>query len=117
MNKRAVGENYEQMAARYLQSQGARIVECNFHSRRGEIDLIMWESGYLVFVEVKYRRSEKAGNPAEAVTLQKQRRICQTAQYYLYTRHIPQNTPVRYDVVAICGDEITWHRNAFEHMW
>ncbi len=105
------------MAARYLQSQGARIVECNFHSRRGEIDLIMWESGYLVFVEVKYRRSEKAGNPAEAVTLQKQRRICQTAQYYLYTRHIPQNTPVRYDVVAICGDEITWHRNAFEHMW
>lgn len=117
MNRRAVGESYEQMAARYLQSQGARIVECNFHSRRGEIDLIMRESGYLVFVEVKYRRSEKAGDPAEAVTLQKQRRICQTAQYYLYTRRIPQNTPVRYDVVAICGDEITWHRNAFEHIW
>ena len=57
MNKRAVGENYEQMAAGYLQIRGARIVDCNFHSRRGEIDLIMWESGYLVFVEVKYRRS------------------------------------------------------------
>ena len=67
MNKRAVGENYEQMAARYLQSQGARIVECNFHSRKGEIDLIMWESGYLVFVEVKYRRDGQTGDPLEAV--------------------------------------------------
>lgn len=117
MNKREVGESYEQLAARFLQSQGAQILDCNFHSRRGEIDLIMREGKYLVFVEVKYRRSEKAGNPAEAVTLQKQRRICQTAQYYLYTRKFSQDTPVRYDVVAICGEEITWYRNAFEHVW
>lgn len=116
MNKRAVGEDYEQMAAQYLQSRGARIVECNFYSRRGEIDLIMQDGGYLVFVEVKYRKSERNGNPAEAVTWQKQRRICQTAQYYLYSRHIPLDTPVRYDVVAICGEQITWHRNAFEHI-
>lgn len=116
MNKREVGGKYEQMAAKYLQEQGAQLIECNFHSRRGEIDLVMRQGGYLVFVEVKYRKSDAAGNPAEAVTPLKQARICQTAQYYLYTRHIPQDTPVRYDVVAICGEQIAWYRNAFEHV-
>ena len=116
MNKRAVGENYEQMAAGYLQSRGARIVECNFHSRRGEIDLIMRESGYLVFVEVKYRRDGQTGDPLEAVDRAKQRRISRTAQYYCLTHGYGETTPCRFDVAAVLGTdgEVRLVKHAFE---
>lgn len=114
MNKREIGAEYEGKAARYLEAKGFRILEKNFHSRQGEIDLIARDGRYLVFVEVKYRTLGQTGHPAEAVDVRKQRRIIRTARYYCYIRHIPENFPCRFDVVSILGPEIEHLENAFE---
>lgn len=116
MNKRKTGAEYEAIAAEYLTQNGMKITERNFRNRQGEIDLIGYHDGYLVFVEVKYRQNEEKGNPVEAVTYYKQKQICKVADYYRYIHKIDEYTAFRYDVVAICGDEITWYQNAFEHI-
>ena len=67
-SRRAVGTHYEEEAARYLEQQGYQILERNFFSRYGEIDLIAKDEDTLVFVEVKYRSGASFGDPAEAVT-------------------------------------------------
>ena len=112
MNTRRTGEQWETAAADYLKAQGMQIVERNFRSRQGEIDIIGYHQGYLVFVEVKYRRNADSGVPAEAVTLQKQRHIRMTAQYYLYSRRYG-DIPCRFDVVSILAQEIQWIKDAF----
>jgi len=116
-NKRSKGAAAEQMAADYLTQRGMRIIRRNFRCRQGEIDLIGYHNGYLVFVEVKYRSNSKNGMPEEAVGAAKQRVICQVADYYRYCQRLPLSTPVRYDVVAIAGEEIRWVQNAFSHCY
>lgn len=93
------------------------ILKQNYRSRRGEIDLIGRHDGYLVFVEVKYRASGRRGTPQEAVGSAKQRVICRVADYYRCTHGIRLSTPVRYDVVAVLGEEICWYQNAFPHIY
>ncbi len=117
MNKRAIGADKEQMAETYLKEKGARILARNFRIRQGEIDLIGYHEGYLVFFEVKYRASGRKGFPEEAVGLQKQKQICRVADYYRSTRRISLSTPIRYDVVAIEQDAVRWYQNAFEHIY
>ncbi len=89
----------EQCASDYLQRQGFRILAQNFRCRFGEIDLIAEDSEYLVFVEVKTRRSTRFGTPAQAVTPAKQRKLTLTAQSWLQ-EHPTQRQP-RFDVVEI----------------
>ncbi len=121
MNKRAVGKEYEEKACRYLEKRGFLIAERNFRCRQGEIDIIGYHEEYLVFVEVKYRTTKYAGHPAEAVTKQKQKRICRTGDYYRYKHGIGDQRAVRYDVMSICGMEngmdICWYKNAFWHIF
>ena len=117
MNTRKKGAEYEQTAIEYLQRQGVEILEHNYRNRRGEIDIIGRDGEYTVFVEVKYRRDASVGDPAEAVNYRKQRTICRVADYYRMVHHLGDFTPVRYDVVAICGEDITWYQNAFEHIY
>lgn len=113
-NKRAVGGHYERLAAGYLQDHGAVILERNYRCRSGEIDLIVRDGRYLVFVEVKYRRDAGKGYPEEAVDCYKQQHIFRAAQYYLYSNRYGENTPCRFDVVSIMGSEIRWIRDAFQ---
>lgn len=115
MNKRKVGADQEALAAGYLQRQGVVILERNFRSRRGEIDLIGRDQEYLVFFEVKYRKNAAQGHPEEAVGFAKQKNICRTADYYRCIRRVPLQTAVRYDVIAIEGEQIRWVKNAFPH--
>lgn len=115
MNKRKVGANQEALAADYLNRQGVLILERNFRSRRGEIDLIGRDQEYLVFFEVKYRSGTAQGYPEEAVGYAKQKNICRTADYYRCIRHVPMQTAIRYDVIAIEGEQIRWVKNAFPH--
>ena len=117
MNKRAIGTGQEKLAAEYLERQGMKIVERNFRCSQGEIDLIGFHQGYLVFVEVKYRGSTAKGHALAAVDSRKQKRICRVADYYRYSRRISKGTGVRYDVVAIQGEEIHWISNAFPHVY
>lgn len=116
-NKRLLGAKAEELAADYLKEQGMEILARNYRSRRGEIDLIGRHQGYLVFVEVKYRASDKKGAPQEAVGSAKQRVICRVADYYRCMHGIRLSTPVRYDVVAIRDREICWYQNAFPHIY
>ncbi len=121
MNKRTVGEKYEEIACRYLEGKGFLTAERNFRCRQGEIDIVGYHEEYLVFVEVKYRATECAGHPAEAVTKQKQKKICRTGDYYRYKHGIGDHRAIRYDVVALCGQgnrmDITWYKNAFWHVF
>lgn len=114
MNYRKTGSEQEQAAAAYLQKRGMHILEMNFRYRQGEIDIIGRESGYLTFVEVKYRRDEQKGMPEEAVNRYKQRKICTGAKVYCYLHGMPMDCPIRFDVVAICGKQIRWYKNAFD---
>ncbi len=117
MNQREVGSQYEVLAAKYLTENGMKVVETNFRNRQGEIDIIGFHDGYLVFVEVKYRKTQQMGSPVEAVTLAKQKIICKVADYYRFLHKIMEQTPVRYDVIAILDDSIQWYQNAFMHQW
>ena len=112
-NKRTIGSNYEKIAGQYLEQQGYLIVEYNFHSRYGEIDIIAKHEGYLVFIEVKYRENDKSGHPLEAVSVSKQRTISKCAFYYLQ-KHKVQEESVRFDVVGILGNKIQVIQNAFD---
>ena len=115
MNKRTTGTKREKQAAEYLTSQGMRILETNFRSRQGEVDLIGIHENCLVFVEVKYRKNTRSGLPEEAVSLPKQQKICLVSDYYRLQHPKEGTRQVRYDVVAFCGDEIVWHKNAFPY--
>ncbi|MCI8694019.1 MAG: YraN family protein [Lachnospiraceae bacterium] len=116
MNKKETGTEWERKAAEYLTKHGMRILEANFRSRQGEIDLIGYHQGYLVFVEVKYRSGSGKGTALEAVNYRKQCKICQVADYYRYLHSMGDNVSVRYDVVGIQGGEIQWVQNAFPHI-
>lgn len=108
---------WETLAAGYLVQNGMRIVEKNFRCRQGEIDLIGYHQGYLVFVEVKYRSSFSVGNALEAVDYRKQCKICKAADYYRYSRRIGTDIGVRYDVIGIQNGKIEWVQNAFPHIY
>ena len=104
MNKREVGFKYENVAKEYLILQGLVFVESNFYTKFGEIDLIFFEksSQTLVFVEVKYRKSDFFGSAIEMVTQEKQNRILASSQVYLLKKNWDRN--VRYDVVFLEGE-------------
>lgn len=107
---RRTGERGEDLALRYLEKKGYVLVERNYQTRHGEIDLIMHDTGtgaaegILVFVEVKLRRGMGFGDPLEAVTPKKQARVRLTAEQYLAEKG--ENFAVdfdemRFDVVGI----------------
>ena len=73
----------ERLAAVYYRRRGCRVLEMNFRTRRGEIDVIAQKGDMLIFAEVKTRDEAAAAQPAEAVTAQKRRRIVLAAQGYL----------------------------------
>lgn len=77
----------------HLTRHGYQILCRNFRCRQGEIDIIAKDRDYLVFIEVKYRRDEHEGDPAEAVDARKQARILRTARYYMTRLHISEDTP------------------------
>lgn len=113
-SNRRRGAEYEELAADYLQERGLEILQRNFSSRFGEIDIIAREGRYLVFVEVKYRAPNSGGHPLEAVDVRKQRRIGKTADFYLLRYGYGEDTPCRFDVVGILGEKMIHLRNAFE---
>lgn len=110
---RSLGTAFEQKAAEFLKEKGYQILEANFRSRYGEIDLVAKQGKYLVFAEVKYRKDGKGGHPLEAVDRFKQRRICKTAEYYRFRHGYGEETPCRFDVIGILGTEIIHVEHAF----
>lgn len=116
MNKREIGAQKETQVCAYLLSKGVEIIERNFRCRQGEIDIIGYDGGFLVFFEVKYRSSRNMGSAAEAVGYAKQKTICRVADYYRVMHRCGDDTPIRFDVVAIDREELRWIKNAFSYM-
>ena len=110
------GAQYENLAAEYLKQQGYQILRRNFYSYFGEIDLVARDGKYLVFVEVKYRKNDSGGHPLEAVGVQKQQRICRTADYYCLRCGYGGETHCRFDVVGIMGEEVFHIKDAFPYI-
>lgn len=100
---RSLGRYGEDLACKYLQAKGYKILKRNFRCRRfGEIDIVASKAGVLSFIEVKTRASLRYGMPAEAVTLAKQRKIYRVAQYYLQCEGLTSRIPMlSFDVVEI----------------
>ena len=113
------GDRGERAAAKFLKRQGYRIVQRNYSTPWGEIDLVALDGNTIVFVEVKTRASLIAGRPEEAVTLEKQKTLTRMALSYLKKYKLLE-CPARFDVVAIIWPddnsppEIRHLRNAFE---
>lgn len=101
----------EDLAATYLQNQGCRIIERNWHCRGGELDLIVWDGAVCVFVEVRMRSSNQFGGAAASITASKQRKLHLSAQTYLQSRK--QAEPeCRFDAVLVDGSgHIEWLKN------
>ena len=95
----------EEQAKRFLELRGFSCIEQNYHSRYGEIDLIMENDEFLIFVEVKLRKNSRYGTPAEAVTSKKQERLRNTALLYLQSHEISKQP--RFDVIEIYAPQGT----------
>ncbi len=102
----------EEQALRYLTGRGMTLVERRYRGGDGEIDLVMAEGETLVFAEVKYRPSGRAGDGLSAVTPGKRRRLAHAAEAYLYERDV-SDRPVRFDVVEITRDGVLHIPDAF----
>lgn len=114
-NKRQIGTRYEQIAGKYLESRGYKIVEYNYRCPPGEVDIIAKDGEYLVFCEVKYRADQESGYPQEAVNVKKQRVLSKCALWYTAQKRIA-DVPCRFDVVGIMGDKLTLIQNAFDYI-
>jgi putative endonuclease len=101
MDRSEIGQRGEDAAAAFLQRLGMQIETRNWRSPAGEIDIVVRDGDELVFVEVKTRKSERAGTAEEAVSAAKQRRIVRLARAYLASVGGTPDMGVRFDVVAI----------------
>lgn len=112
MGNRRKGDRGEDVALRYLLSKKLDLVERNYRTRYGELDLVMRDAGTLVFVEVKWRGGLEYGAPVEAVTERKQRAIRSMAEQYLAEKE-PEFEEIRFDVVGILART---GENAIQHV-
>ncbi len=114
-----IGRRGEDQAAEFLKRQGYRIVERNYRTPLGEIDIIAWDKDCLCFIEVKARQGTGKGRPEEAVSRAKIRKVSQNVLYYLKTNAI-EDCSMRFDVVAVIADgasgpaDINLIKDAFE---
>lgn len=108
------GHNQEQIALRYLQQHGLKLIEQNYQTRFGEIDLIMLDDKTIVFTEVRARSSASHGNALSSITKQKQQKIIHTATIYLQQHQLLNQVYSRFDVVSLDQQlKITWIKSAF----
>jgi len=116
-SRQKFGKQSESIAVSYLKKHGYKIIEQNYRTKLGEIDIIAKEKDTIAFIEVKARRSAHFGNPKWAVTPKKQRKISMVALLYLKTTG-QSSAKARFDVVSVISShdnqKIEIIKNAFE---
>ena len=105
MKTKDIGDYGERIAKKLLKKKGYKILATNRHESHNELDLIVCDSRYIVFVEVKTRSTDPSlysqfGSPASAVDQKKQKRLIEAAKDYLYRCNV-QNRQPRFDVVEV----------------
>ena len=115
MNNKIKGKAGEDLVCAYLKKQGYEILERNFRTRVGEIDIIAVDEGCLVFIEVKTRKDDACGLPAEAVDYRKQQTISRVASQYIQ-KYLRYDAIMRFDVAEVWMDEMKVNliKNAFD---
>lgn len=101
MDKKQIGKIGEDIACKYLEKNNYKIIERNFNTKLGEIDIIVKdkETEEIVFIEVKTRNNKKFGRGLESIDDYKMNHIINTAKYYLYKNKL--NTSIRFDAIEI----------------
>ena len=116
--KQHYGKIAEDIASGFLIKQGLALITRNYRCARGEIDLIMRDDIYVVFVEVRYRKNNKFGSGAETVDFRKQRKLASAAAHYLQRIPALAKLPCRFDVISISpgnnAPQIQWIKDAFQ---
>lgn len=100
MNNIEKGKLGEEIASKYIISKGGKVIERNYRTKIGEVDLIAKLNGELVFVEVKSRSNINYGYPSESVNYKKKRKIINVAKYYILDNSL-DNLSIRFDVIEI----------------
>ena len=117
MDAKEFGKKGEGIAARHLEKLGYKVLEKNYRTPVGEIDIVARDGQSVVFVEVKARRDASFGAPELKVDRRKQRQVSRAAFLYM-TRKRVTNSPCRFDVVSVSatpgGYEVTVIKDAFE---
>ena len=112
-----IGAKVERNTETFLNKRGLRTIRRNYKCRTGEIDLVMNDGEYVVFVEVRYRGSDAYGDPIESITARKQKRLIRAATHFLATAPHFQNMPCRFDAVGVSKahghTKYDWIKNAF----
>lgn len=106
------GQEGEDRATALLTRAGYAIVERNYRSKIGELDIVARDGDVLAFVEVRSRADDSHGHAAEMVTRDKQYQVARVAELYLLDREPPDGR-MRFDVVAITGDTIDLIKDAW----
>ena len=113
------GKIAEDKALAYLQCNGLTLHQRNYRTPYGEIDLIMVDADLheLIFVEVRFRVSDRFGGPAQSVDRRKQGKLIASAEYFRQQNNRFIDSPCRFDVVTLSGGlekgSLQWYRNAF----
>ena len=110
--KKLLGNIGEKQAVKFLKKQGYKILEKNYKTDLGEIDIIAKDGEYTVFIEVKTRTTEEFGAPSEAVDSRKQRQYVKVANLYAIKQGL-MDTPMRFDVIEIENGKINHIIDAF----
>ncbi|MDE2271743.1 MAG: YraN family protein [Xanthomonadaceae bacterium] len=118
MTTRSVGAHFEQLALERMEHAGLKLVERNFRTRFGELDLVMRDGATLVFAEVRYHRDPRFGGGVASVGPGKREKLARAAQGFLQAHPKFASLPCRFDVIAFDGDmdapACDWQRAAFE---
>lgn len=110
MNKRETGSVYEKQAELIILKKGYNIIEKNYKNRKGEIDIIASIDKELVFIEVKYRKTNHYGEGIESIDINKMQKIFFTALYYISQNNL-ENISYRFDCISFLGNEVKWLKN------
>ncbi len=111
MDNKKKGNLGEEVAKKFLENKGYNILESQYRTKHGEIDIIALDDKNIVFIEVKYRKTNKKGSPLEAINKTKQNKIINSAYQYIIDKNIKNN--IRFDAVGILDNEVTHVINAF----
>ena len=111
-----VGNRAEKLALNFLRKRGFTLIESNFNCRFGELDLVMQDREYLVFVEVRYRHRTDFGGALASIDRRKQNKLRRTAEFYLL-KNKKSDSACRFDILCVDGNIsrpcYDWIENAF----
>ena len=110
LNTREIGNKYEDKSVETLMDEGYKILERNYQNRFGEIDIIAEKDKEVIFIEVKYRKTNKFGYGYEAVDRKKLFKIVKLAQLYMQSKKY-EKYKMRFDCMSYLEDELDWIKN------